>query len=260
MEIFLKTANDIDAPKTETKKNYWDDSVDQYIVDYIQEKDHIKKSIIFEKNLYKPISKLIESIVYRYKLHKFEHDGIDDIKQQCMVHIIETVLPKYDVTRQKSYAYIGTSVRRYLIQKIRKHSDKIAKHISIDMDLNDTYGDGDESRTKDNTVLNSIKHSYVIDDDNLSKELLNRFLEKLREEVELISTINEKSTKSWMQFLNSFILICETNHGLSFIDNKIIFYNSLKKINEFSTSKNYKYMVILKQRFKTFTEEYLNNN
>lgn len=260
----MKTNDEFKEEKSLKKSYYWDDTVDGYIVKYIQETDTKKKSVIFERHLYKPISKLIDSIVHRYKLHNFEHDGLDDIRQQCMVFLIETVLPHpmFDPSRQKSYSYIGTSVRRYLIQKIRKHADKTSKHISIDVDLSEYYGDGNEdTKSFDNTILNSINYSYNnIEVENLSKELLDKFLDFLREEVQLLSPINEKSTKNWVSFLNSFILICETNHGISFIENKIIFYNALKKINEFTTAKNYTYMNILKDRYKSFVQQYLTNN
>lgn len=236
---------------------YWNSSVDEQIVKYITEKDDIQKSIIFESQLYKPITKLVESIVHRYKLYRFEHDGLEDIKQQCIVFIIETVLPKYDVSRQKSYAYIGTSVRRFLWQKIKKFNDREGRNISINDDLNDLYGDGDESRLKDNNVLNNINYSYTIDEENISDEVIKGFIEFVKEEVEMLEPIKERSTQNWVEFLNSFILVCETNHGISFIDNKIVFYNSLKKINNFSTSKNYKYMNILRDKYGVFLKDYL---
>lgn len=248
--------------KKQKKQNnfYWDKSVDDFVVKYITEKDDIKKNIIFEQYLYKPINKLIESIVHRYKLFQFEHDGLEDIKQQCIVFVIQNVLPKYDITRQKSYAYVGTSVRRFLWQKIKKYNDKEGKNISITDDLNELYGDGEESKLKDNNVLNDISYSYRIDEENISEEIIKGFIQFIKEEVEMLEPIKERSTQTWVEFLNSFILVCETNHGISFVDNKIIFYNSLKKINNFSTSKNYKYMNILRDKYSVFLKDYLNSN
>lgn len=248
-------------PKKKKKSNfYWDKTVDEYIVKYITEKDEFKKSVIFEGHLYKPINKLVESIVHRYKLYRFEHDGLEDIKQQCIVFIIETVLPKYDITRQKSYAYVGTSVRRFLWQKIKKFNDKEGKNISINDDLNELYGDGEESRLKDNNILNDLNYSYKLDEENISDEVIKGFIQFIKEEVEMLEPIKERSTENWVEFLNSFILVCETNHGISFIDNKIIFYNALKKINNFSTGKNYKYMNILRDKYSNFLKDHLNSN
>lgn len=239
---------------------YWDNTVDEYIVKYITEKNDIKKNIIFEQYLYKPINKLVESIVHRYKLYRFEHDGLEDIKQQCIVFVIEKVLPMYDIARQTSYAYVGTSVRRFLWQKIKKYNDKEGKNISINDDLNELFGDGEESRIKDNNVLNDINYSYRLDEENISEEIIKGFIQFLKEEVEMLEPIKERSTENWVEFLNSFILVCETNHGISFIDNKIIFYNALKKINNFSTSKNYKYMNILREKYSNFLKDHLNSN
>lgn len=246
--------------KKKKKSNiYWGGVVDSYVVDYILEKDIVKKNRIFEAHLYKPINKLIESIVHRYRLYRFFHDGIDDIKQQCIVFVIETVLPKYDVKRQKSYAYVGTSVRRYLWQMIKKHTDKEGKNVSIDMDLNELRGNGEIPKRQDNTVLNSIAHSYRMDEENVAESIIMGFIAELKEDVEMLDPIKERSTANWVEFLNSFILVCETNHGISFIENKVIFYNALKKINNFSTNKNYKYMNILRERYRNFLKEYLNN-
>lgn len=254
-------SNKFSEKKQKNRSNmYWDKTVDEYIVKYITEKDESKKSIIFEGHLYKPINKLVESIVHRYKLYRFEHDGLEDIKQQCIVFVIETVLPKYDISRQKSYAYIGTSVRRFLWQKIKKFNDKEGKNISINDDLNELYGDGEESKLKDNNILNDINYSYKLDEENISDEIIKGFVQFIKEEVEMLEPIQERSTQNWVEFLNSFIIVCETNHGISFIDNKIIFYNSLKKINNFSTSKNYKYMNILRGKYSNFLTEYLNLN
>lgn len=237
---------------------YWDDEIEQKVCEYVQEQSPIKRDYIFSKYLHKPLNKLIDSITHKYTLYKFDHTGIDDIRQQCMFHIIDYVLKKYDPIKGRSFSYIGTSVRRFLWQKVLTYNKLDINSISIDSDLSVEYGNLEPSKSKDNNVLNSISHSYNIDnDDDFAKDVLNKFIESLKEEYEMLENINEKNIRNWLIFLNSFVLLVETNKSIPFIDNKVSFYNSLKKINGMTESKNYKYVQNLKDRYDIFLKNYL---
>jgi hypothetical protein len=238
---------------------YWTKETESNIKLYILEKDYIKKNKIFDNSLHKPLNKLIENIIHKYKLWNFDNTGLEDIKQQVLCHIIENI-SKFDVTRgTKAYSYIGTVAKNFLIQK-QIYYQKI-KNISINGmdDYNDSNGDSEfagNSGRGDNNVFNSIKHSYVIDDDNLMKSLLKEFIKDLDKTIQLPA--KEKEIVEWKTFLNSFILICQMNDGLGFLENKPTFFNSLRTINNFSANKNYQYMNRLKEAYFEFKKNYLN--
>lgn len=251
----------MEQSKKKRSKRYWTKETENNIKLYISEKDSIKKNKIFEDNLFKPFNKLIENIIHRYKLYNFENTGLEDIKQQVLCHILENI-NKFDISRgTKAYSYLGTTAKNYLIQK-QIYAQKI-ENISINGgdDYNTDNGDSEfsgHSGRNDNNVLNSIKHSYTINDENMMKDMFNDFIKNLDKQLQLPA--QEKEIVDWKKFLNSFILICQMNNGLGgFLENKPTFFNSLRTINQFSSSKNYQYMNRLKGEYFEFKKQYLND-
>jgi len=252
----------LEQNKKKRSKRYWTKETENNIKLYILEKNSIKKNKIFEDSLFKPLNKLIENIIHRYKLWNFENTGLEDIKQQCIVHLLENI-NKFDVSRgTKAYSYLGTAIKNYLMQK-QIYAQKI-RNISINGgdDYNTDNGDSEfsgHSGRNDNNVLNSIKHSYTINDENIMKNMFDDFIKNLDKQLQLPA--QEKEIVEWKKFLNSFILICQMNNGLGgFLENKPTFFNSLRTINNFSSSKNYQYMNRLKGEYFEFKKKYLNED
>lgn len=245
-------------PVISKKKNYWTEDTEKYIREYIVTDDSVIKNKIFEAHLYKPLCKMIENITHRYKLYNFPNTGIDDIKELVLCHILINI-HKFDVTRDcKAYSYFGTTTKNFLMALVKKHKE--FTFIGIGTDLNELYnGDEDNNSNKDNNVLNNIKFSYSMEVDNYPR-IINKFVLELTEEIELLkASTKDKNANNWKKFLESFVMIIEFSKTLDFIDNKISFYNSLKKVNGFSNGRNYKYMQIIKDRFEIFKYNYLNN-
>ena len=250
----------MEQSKKKRSKRYWTKETENNIKLYISEKDSIKRNKIFEDSLFKPLNKLIENIIHRYKLWNFDNTGLEDIKQQVLCHILENI-NKFDIERgTKAYSYLGTTAKNFLIQK-QIYYQKM-KNISINGgdDYNTDNGDSEfsgHSGRNDNNVLNSIKHSYTINDENVMKNMFDTFIKELDMQLQLPA--QEKEIVEWKKFLNSFILICQMNNGLGgFLENKPTFFNSLKTINNFSASKNYQYMNKLKGEYFEFKKKYLN--
>jgi len=250
----------LEQSKKKRSKRYWTKETENNIKLYISEKDSIKRNKIFEDSLFKPLNKLIENIIHRYKLWNFDNTGLEDIKQQVLCHILENI-NKFDIERgTKAYSYLGTTAKNFLIQK-QIYYQKM-KNISINGgdDYNTDNGDSEfsgHSGRNDNNVLNSIKHSYTINDENVMKNMFDTFIKELDMQLQLPA--QEKEIVEWKKFLNSFILICQMNNGLGgFLENKPTFFNSLKTINNFSASKNYQYMNKLKGEYFEFKKKYLN--
>jgi len=65
----LVTMNELDK-KYEGSKRYWFAEQEKAIVDYINAENTEEKNKIFTKNLYKPMTKLIENIIFTYKLFR----------------------------------------------------------------------------------------------------------------------------------------------------------------------------------------------
>src|SRR5574343_977108 len=249
--------------KPSKSRNYWNEDTERYVKLYILEPDNLIKNIIFEKHIYKPLNKMIENIVYRYKLYEFQHIGIDDIKQQCMCHILEYTITKFDINSSyKAYSYFGTSVKRFLMQKQQELFKKYKNNISIGADLNDEYGGISDtpSKYRDNNILNDIKFSYEIDTVDKMKELYDKFIDELRFEIDLLNNNKDDlEVKDWLTFLESVISICKVDRNISYIENRVIFHNALREINKFSNSKNYKYMEMLVSKYNDYKKNFFNS-
>ena len=244
--------------KPTKKANYWTNDTEKQLRLYLLEKDNNKKNAIYTEHLHKPFNKLIENVVYSYKLYNFEHTGLEDIKQMCIVHILKNI-HKFDPNSEtKAYSYFGTTIKNLLLQLQKKYNIKQNTHISIEQDMSDAYGNNDSyyNKSKDNNVLNSINYSYCIDTEDLTKDMFFSFIEQLKREVELLAIIAEN--KEWVKFLESFILIIETNRGISVVENKFVFYGALKKLNSISQTKNYKFIKELKLKYFKFKEDFIN--
>jgi hypothetical protein len=56
--------------KYEKSSVYWGGEQERAIAEFINEKDNLKRDLIFRKQLYKPLKKLIENIIFTYKLFR----------------------------------------------------------------------------------------------------------------------------------------------------------------------------------------------
>jgi len=255
--------------KTKPKKQnkfYWTKETEFYIRQFIHEPDHIKRDKIFNEYLKRPLEKLIENIVYTYKLYNYDHYGYDEIKQECLFHILKNI-NKFDTKKDvKAFSYFGTAVKNHLILLQKKYNAKRILSVSIDEDLGNVYGDGaDCVKMFDNNVLNDIKYSYIMDSENKNREIFFKFIDELKSEILIIENMTEKQARDWCKFLNSFIMVAEINDSLFFVENKATFYYSLAKLNNFSNTKNYQLMALLKEKYfklkdMLISDDDVNNN
>ena len=73
---------------------YWSDTQEEAIVRFLKETDLEKKNLIFSKHLHKPLKKLVENIVFTYKLFRNDID-INELQNDCVSFLV-TKLEKYD--------------------------------------------------------------------------------------------------------------------------------------------------------------------
>lgn len=131
--------------------------------------DTINRDIIFKQWLNAPISKMIESIIRRYKLYRkgisFEEQHSDTFS------FLMTKVHKFEASREnKAYSYFGTIVKHYnlgLLIKDEKH-----------MKQTTSYEDISESIEERNDM------TYEIDSDNFSMDdFIKSVVDKVKEEL-----------------------------------------------------------------------------
>jgi hypothetical protein len=93
---------------------YWSEEQEKAIAEYINEIDFNKRNDIFQKKLYKPFKKLIENIIFTYKLYRTDLEA-QDLQSDCLSFLV-TKLEKFDTkSGTRAFAYFGTIAKHYLM-------------------------------------------------------------------------------------------------------------------------------------------------
>ena len=152
------------------RKGYFYEREEQAVVDYINETDEVKKNKIYNEILHPVFSKMVESIINRYKLYPPDEcfkETFDDT-----ISFLMTKIEKFDPTKgYKSYSYCGTICKNYLIYKINqftKNRNRSESYSDINSDLSDNV-------------------KYLSDDnsgESFLTELINKTVDGIRKTIE----------------------------------------------------------------------------
>lgn len=117
--------------KAKEKKGYFYDTEEQAIVDYINAQTVADKNKIFNTILYPALTKMIESIIRRYKLYvpdeEFEQTFNDTISY------LLTKINNFDAAKGcKAYSYCGTVCKNYLYYKCSQYAKRKIRNESYD--------------------------------------------------------------------------------------------------------------------------------
>jgi len=109
--------NELDK-KYEGSKRYWYPEQEKAIVDYINSQDIEEKNRIYSKHLYKPMTKLIENIIFTYKLFRSDVE-VKELQIDCMSFLI-TKIDKFNPKNgTQAFSYLGTIAKHYLMGESR---------------------------------------------------------------------------------------------------------------------------------------------
>lgn len=155
---------------------------DGYIADLQDRIDHsmndsniFNKEILFRKKIKAPLNKLIENIIYSFKLFRDDID-VKTVHNDCMAHVYEKFY-KFDPDEgTKSFSYFGTIAKHYLQNK--KKDLYISKTINLNYDdmkeeVDDMNGYSiDEIKEEDQTInlFYFITNSF---EKNINNKILN---------------------------------------------------------------------------------------
>lgn len=103
-------------PSTE-RKGYFYEEQEQAVIDYINTDDEFEKEEIYMNKLYPAFTKMVESIIRRYKLYVPDEDYEDTFSDT--LSFLTTKMDKFEVGKYKAYSYYGTICKNYLIGKLQ---------------------------------------------------------------------------------------------------------------------------------------------
>lgn len=99
--------------KYEGSKRYWFEEQEEAVVNYILNPDADYRNIIFNKHLYKPLYKLIENIIFSFKLFRSDVD-IKSLIHDCQSFLIMKIEKFNPKKRAQAFSYLGTIAKHYL--------------------------------------------------------------------------------------------------------------------------------------------------
>lgn len=205
--------------KYKDSKRYWFKEQEKAIVDYINCQDPEERNRIFNKYLYKPLTKLVENIIFTYKLFRSD-SNIKDIQQECISFLI-TKIERFDPkTGAQAFSYLGTIAKHYLMGEQRNAYKFIKSNLDIDENI-------DEASEKP-------EYNYVIDGEeqnDFTFEMFNEIINNFEQELE---NKNTKLNKNDLKVAESIVILFKTHELIQYYNkNKIYFY--LKEQTRLST-------------------------
>lgn len=136
--------------KYEGSKRYWYKEQEKAVVDYINAETPEEKNIIFYKKLYKPLNKLIENIIFTFKLFRSDI-GIKELQSDCMGFLITKIDKFNHKTGAQAFSYLGTITKHYLMGLKRE----AYKHTKINADINDNVEE----------LSKKVENTYTLEDE-----------------------------------------------------------------------------------------------
>lgn len=161
-------------PKNE-RKGYFYEEQEEAVKKYLETEDKKERDEIFNVTLKPAFTKMIESIIRRYKLYVPEEEFDETFKDT--LSFLSSKMANFDPTKHhKAYSYYGTICKNYLIYKINQFQKKIARNEQYDEmyekfqnNINYSENDGEGSTIAEELVGKTVERiKSMIDDEKLN--------------------------------------------------------------------------------------------
>lgn len=126
--------------KKKKKKSsiYWpSDEMDAAILEYNTCEDELLRDKIFRDKLYKPLDKMAENIINRFKFPYIDGD-FEDVKAQTISYLVMK-LNNFTEDKGKSFSYFSVVAKNYLILQNNKSYKKLKRTVYFMDEQEDGY-------------------------------------------------------------------------------------------------------------------------
>tara|TARA_R110000824_G_scaffold241188_5_gene429898 strand:- start:6596 stop:7321 length:726 start_codon:yes stop_codon:yes gene_type:complete len=111
-------------------KIYFDEAVQEAIIEYNAEENHIVRNKLYREKIHYALEKLCENIINTFKFSYFDA-GFKDVKQEVLSFLIMN-MHKYDGTKgYKAFSYFSVVAKNYLIAVNNSNYRKLITHSEI---------------------------------------------------------------------------------------------------------------------------------
>lgn len=159
------------AKRGRKRKGYFYEEQEQAVVDYLNAPNTSVKNQIFNNCLRPAFTKMIESIIRRYKLRPPDEEFDETFNDT--ISFLMTKIELFDPTKGfKAYSYCGTICKNYLIWKINNFK-KIQSREEVYNDIYEVFDKGNED------LMTNTK-------DSQEEDLVNRLIKNISVEIRKI--------------------------------------------------------------------------
>lgn len=124
--------------KKSSSKIYWpSEQMDAWIIEYNNCTDSLLKDKLFRDKLYKPLDKMAENIINRFKFPYIDGD-FEDVKAQTVSYLVMK-LSNFTEDKGKSFSYFSVVAKNYLILQNNKAYKKLKRTVYFMDDQEDGY-------------------------------------------------------------------------------------------------------------------------
>lgn len=227
--------------KYEKTSIYWSEEQEEAIVAFLKATTEAERNRIFSRYLYKPLRKLVENIIFTYKLFRNDVD-INELQSDC-VSFLMTKIEKYDHrTGAKAFAYLGTIAKHYLMGEKRASYKTTKANIDIDEHMDEASERPENVYNIDEQVTEKKKGGMAIFEEVISD------IEYRMQDPKML--INDKK-------VGEAIVWIFRNHEMLNVYNKNLVYHLLKERTGLQTKEITYSLSRFKGTYKVFKEEFL---
>jgi hypothetical protein len=238
MYVEIQRTQDLNE-KYQKTSIYWSEEQEKAIVDYLKSTNEHEKNRIFERKLYKPFGKLVENIIFTYKLYRSDIEA-KDLEIDCLSFLITKIEKFNPNSGTRAFAYFGTIAKHYLMGE---------KKLLYKQTLS-VYDVGDSQKE-----INK-NEEYVFNPDSENQQdknitVFEKIILVLDEELD-----NPKMPDSDKAVAEAIIYIF-TNHEMLDVYNRNLVYHLLKERTGLHGKEITYSLGRLKKFYKIFKEEFL---
>ena len=203
--------------KYEKKSVYWTVEQERAIVEYASETDQNVRNRIFRKKLYKPLKKLIENIIFTYKLFRTDVE-IRELQEDCMSFLI-TKIDRYDPSKgTRAFAFLGTIAKHYLMGEKKVSYKNMQININIE-----------ESNAETSLEEEDEERKVDVESEKINSVVFRETVIKLERELD-----NPKILPNDKKVMEAIIYIFKSHEVLN-IYNKNLLYHLIKEKTDLQT-------------------------
>jgi len=238
MYIEIQRTQDLNE-KYEKNSIYWSEEQEKALVDYLKSTSDYEKNIIFEKKLYKAFKKLVENIIFTYKLYRTDIEA-EDLQIDCLSFLVTKIEKFNPHSGTRAFAYFGTIAKHYLMgEKKSMYKQTLSVY-----DVSDSHK---EIVKNEDYIFNPNAENQQ--DKNMT--VFEKIIQSLDEELE-----NPKIPDSDKKVAEAIIYIF-TNHEMLDVYNRNLVYHLLKERTGLHGKEITYSLGRLKKFYKVFKEEFL---